>query len=225
MHILDASQGEEQIIEEYLTIRKEIEKWDAFQAENNENNDLRTNLSERKEIIILSKADLIDADHMQEMREIFEKKTGKKVALLISAGAFMNIEELKDLLIEETPENLIIDEEEVGKDVKVYDLKKQVNDKNYKIEALENGDFRVTGVRIEEIARMTDTRYPDGVGRVYDAMDKLGILRKVKLRLHEKIASEGFGFFEGEDDVKMPSILIGEKVFSLDGIMFTRKGL
>lgn len=192
LHLLDASQGEEKVITEYQTIRKEIEKWDAFQAENNENNDLRTSLAERKEIIIFSKADLIDADHMQEMREIFEKETGKKVALLISAGAYMQIDELKDILIKETPENRISEDENTkeNEDVKVYDLKKQTNDKNYTIEALENGDFRVTGVRIEEIARMTDTRYPDGVGRVYDALEKFGILRKIKLKLHEKIESE-----------------------------------
>ncbi len=227
LHLLDASQGEEKVITEYQTIRKEIEKWDAFQAENNENNDLRTSLAERKEIIIFSKADLIDADHMQEMREIFEKETGKKVALLISAGAYMQIDELKDILIKETPENRISEDENTkeNEDVKVYDLKKQTNDKNYTIEALENGDFRVTGVRIEEIARMTDTRYPDGVGRVYDALEKFGILRKIKLKLHEKIESEWFGFFEWEDDVAMPSILIGEKAFSLDGIMFTRKNI
>jgi hypothetical protein len=36
-----------------------------------------------------------------------------------------------------------------------------------------DGDFEVTGERIEEIARMTDLRYVDGINRVYDVMEKL----------------------------------------------------
>lgn len=79
----------------------------------------------------------------------------------------------------------------------MYDLKKKVDPKRCEIERLEDGDFRVTGQRIEEIARMTDTRYTDGVGRVYDVMERFGVLRKIREILREEMLhGNGAGFFE-----------------------------
>jgi hypothetical protein len=33
---------------------------------------------------------------------------------------------------------------------------------------------------MEEIARMTDLRYIDGVNRIYDVMERLGVIRRIK---------------------------------------------
>lgn len=43
---------------------------------------------------------------------------------------------------------------------------------------------------------MTDTRYVDGVNRIYDVMEKLGVMRKLKLLISEELARETSGFFE-----------------------------
>ena len=72
IHLLDASQGEESLIENYLVIRKELENWSDEMAK-------------KDELIVFSKADIIDDDHLAEMKKVFEKKTKKKVALTISA--------------------------------------------------------------------------------------------------------------------------------------------
>lgn len=42
-----------------------------------------------------------------------------------------------------------------------YDLKKLNDPKRCTIKKREDGDYDITGIRIEEIARMTDTRYTD----------------------------------------------------------------
>jgi hypothetical protein len=42
-------------------------------------------MAEKEELIIFSKAELIDGEHLEEMRKNFEKMTGKKVALTLSA--------------------------------------------------------------------------------------------------------------------------------------------
>ena len=78
------------MIENYRVIRKELENWSPAMAD-------------KGELIIFSKADLIDPEQLEEMRKIFEKATKKKVALTISAGAYIRVDELKDLLISEIP--------------------------------------------------------------------------------------------------------------------------
>ncbi len=210
IHLIDATQGEEEIITNYTTIRHELESWSP-------------SMSEKDELIIFSKADIIDAEHLTEMVAFFEKKTGKKVAMTLSAGAYIRIDALKDLLITLIPEKPQPSEASVSNtSVKHYDLKKTHDPKRYQLERLDDGDFRVTGERIEEIARMTDTRYTDGVGRVYDVMEKLGIMRKIKTILRDEMTLEQQGFFEGEDDFDIPSVWIGEKKFSLEGIIFQK---
>lgn len=230
IHLLDASQGEEAMIENYKTIRKELESWSE-------------SMIAKDELIVMSKADICDGEMLEEMKKNFEKATGKKVALTISAGAYMRIDELKDLLIERIPSiksveekniledsegNLMPDAKNIVEDVAsgtvVYDLKnRRADGKKCYIKKREDGDYEVTGERIEEIARMTDTRYVDGVNRIYDVMEKLGVMRKLKLLISEELTRDNSGFFEWEDDFKVPAVWISEKKFSLEWLVFMRE--
>lgn len=179
--MVDVTQGEEEAIIAYKTIRHELENWSDEMAK-------------KEELIIFSKADIIDAEHLEEIVKIFEKNTGKKVSLTISAGAFIRTDELKDLLIEKVPERTEADfetSENTETETKVFDLKRKTDPKKCYVKREESGDFRITGERIEEIARMTDTRYPDGVGRVYDVMERFGVMRKIKqILIDEMLHSE-----------------------------------
>jgi GTP-binding protein len=228
IHLLDATQGEEAMIENYRVIRKELENWNPEMAN-------------KDELIVFSKAELVDPEQLEEMVKIFEKETGKKVAITISAGAFIRIDELRDLLIQRIPdtreEELILVEDDDGmiqspdaepltirgEDIPhFYDLKRQNDPKRCTIRKLENGDYEIKGVRIEEIARMTDTRYTDGVNRVYDVMERMGVMRKLKLLISDGITREDRGFFEGEADFRTPGVWVGGKKFSLEGLIFMK---
>lgn len=213
IHLLDVTAGEEELVDAYQTIRNELENWSSEMAQ-------------KEELIIFSKTDIIDPEHLAEMVQIFEKNTKKHVAMTISAGAYIRTNDLKNLLLERIPERTEADLADTDTEelTKVYDLKKNSDPKRCFIERMENGDFRVTGERIEEIARMTDTRYPDGVGRVYDVMERFGVMRRIKQILtDEMLHSDGAGFFEWEDDIATPSAWIGEKKFSLDGLIFMKE--
>lgn len=213
IHLLDATSSWEELVENYRVIRNELETWNEA-------------MKDKKEIIVFSKADICDAEMLEETAQYFEKETGKKVALTISAWAYIRIDELKDLIIKEVPEKVRVEE---GADAPkltrttIYDLKRKIDPRRVNISRREDGDFTVTGERIEEIARMTDTRYVDGVNRVYDVMEKLNVIRKVKSMVTEEMASGKSGFFEGEDDIPSPSIWIGEKKFSLENIIFMKE--
>jgi len=184
------------MIENYRVIRKELESWNEQMAE-------------KDELIIFSKAELVDPEQLEEMVKIFEKETGKTVNLTISAGAYIRIDELRDLLIQRIPdtrkiETPIVEDadgmiqviEEVDSEARTpdiphfYDLKRQSDPKRCTIRKREDGDYDVTGVRIEEIARMTDTRYTDGVNRVYDVMERMGVMRKLKLLIADGLTRE-----------------------------------
>lgn len=213
IHLLDASQGEEAMIENYHTIRKELENWSSEMAE-------------KEELIIFSKADIIDPEQLEEMKKVFEKATGKFVALTLSAGAYIRIDELKDLLINKIPESLSTEEMEnlENGSTKIYDLKRHSDPKHYTLTRRDDGDFDVVWERIEEIVRMTDTRYIDGINRVYDVMEKMGIMRKIKLIVKDELLSGKWGFFEGEDEIPMPSVWVAGKKFSLENVIFMREG-
>ncbi len=221
IHLIDASVGEEEMVANYRTIRKELENWNKEMAE-------------KEELIVLSKADIIDPEMLREMQKYFEKETGKKVALTISAWAYIRTDELKDLLLERIPEikkeqkeiredsEWYLEATEDDKNIKIYDLKRARDPKKCSVKKREDGDYEVTGERIEEIARMTDLRYVDGVNRIYDVMEKLGVIRKVKAMVMSEMTEGHTGFFEGEEDIPSPSIWISGKKFSLENIIFMR---
>ncbi len=212
IHLLDASNGEEAMIENYKVIRKELESWNEA-------------MKEKAEIIVMSKADICDPEMLEEMKKNFEVATGKKVELTLSAGAYIRIDELKDLLIQKIPKRER-DEEVEGEEkpkMKVYDLRKRSDPRRVRVTKRPDGDFDVSGDRIEEIARMTDLRYSDWINRIYDVMEKLGVIRKVKAMVMTEMTEGNMGFFEGEDDIPNPSVWIGEKKFSLENIIFMKE--
>jgi GTPase len=72
IHLIDASVGEEEMIQSYRVIRQELENWSE-------------EMGEKEELIVFSKSELVDSEHLEEMVKYFEKTTKKKVALTISA--------------------------------------------------------------------------------------------------------------------------------------------
>ena len=189
-------------------------------------------MGKKQELIIFSKSELVDPDHLKEMVEKFEKSSGKKVALTISAGAFIHIDELKDLLLETVPQTSSSTESEAreafenseAKHQKFYDLKDDSRHaKKYTLTRIDDYNFEVHGERIEEIVRMTNMGYIDGVNRVYDVMEKMGIIRKIKSQLVHDLENGGkTGFFEGEADIESPNVWIADKKFSLENILFMK---
>jgi Domain of unknown function (DUF1967) len=195
-------------------------------------------MREKEELIVFSKCELVDTEMLEEMRVEFEASTEKKVDLIISAWAYIRVDDLKDLLIQRIPENRppleILTEDKDGillaavgtekKSVKVYDLRRASDPKRVSIKKREDGDYDVTGERMEEIARMTDLRYIDGVNRIYDVMERLGVIRRIKAMVTSDMVEGRTGFFEWEDDIASPSVWISGKKFSLENVMFMREG-
>lgn len=84
--------------------------------------------------------------------------------------------------------------------------------------------WTISGKRIEQIVRMTDFANPEAVMRVYDILERLGMIRKVESQLTKICESQGRDnsfFFEGsEDDDITPVIRIGERDIPLEKLKF-----
>jgi len=144
--------------------------------------------------------DLVDEADWESKKRAIAKKIfpGKKKGEIfaISAGAYIGLDALKDAIIRSIPTK--IEPPETPQEyVRVYDLKKNTEDPHdYTLTQTDANTFLVTGKRIEEIVRMTDMRYPDAVGRVYDIMEKVGITRKVEKTISQEVLNDGSGFYE-----------------------------
>jgi GTP-binding protein len=191
VHMLDAT--EENLEENYKTIKEELHKFDA-------------SLSDKPEIIVLNKADLLDEESLEEKKKAI-KKVSKKEVYLISAAARTNLEALMQELYKEVQKLRLektVDDAEIQTEglpvfrphirQRQFEVKDPVEVEN------ENGEkyklYEVTGKRIEQVAIMTDHHHREGLERIYYFLNRIGI-QKVLQR-------KGIGFGD--------RIKIGEKV-------------
>jgi len=92
----------------------------------------------------------------------------------------------------------------------------------FRIERAGDREFVVTGERIEQIVRMTNMQSFEAVARVYDILEKMKVLSKVRTML---LSSPQDYFFEGSEDAgdDLGRIVIAGRVFPLEKTLFAKK--
>ena len=83
LHLIDLS--EDKLTENYLKVRNELSKYDKI-------------LTEKKEIIVFNKSDLIEKNEIEEKLKIFKKKVKKKYEI-ISVATDKNLIGLRKILL------------------------------------------------------------------------------------------------------------------------------
>jgi GTPase involved in cell partitioning and DNA repair len=117
------------ISKNYFEIRKEIELFSK-------------NVAKKKEIIVLSKADLFDSEMIDFIKNNVQKELKVKKIFVISTLSNLNIENLKNYLIEKI-DTKVIQKIQKDKTIKIYDLK-NIDDPNfYKITEINDFEFEV----------------------------------------------------------------------------------
>lgn len=213
LHLLDLYRLDK-IFEDYKNIRQELK---IFSLE----------VDKKQEIIVFSKADLLDSEMKKFILSEFRKKFKKKNIFIISSATGEWILELKDYLIDNFSTS-IIENEKIKfineKELKVIDLKNQEDPKNIKLEYIWDFKFRASWKRLEQIVRMTDFENIEAVMRVYDVLDKLWVIRKVESKLKSILKNEDIDnsfFFEwNEDDWFSPKIIVWNKEIPLDKLKY-----
>lgn len=211
LHLLDLSQGEGGVIQNYNDVHRELGLFSD-------------DLIKKDEIIVFSKADIIHPDEIDALTKKLTKRFKGKKCFTISAAGYYGIDALKDYLIskfaEKSKENTETIEEVAP--MKMYDLKNFHKSDSFRIVRNGEREFVIEGERIEQIVRMTDMKNFEAVARVYDILEKLHITSKVHAMLRAKI---GDYFFEGTGDEDFGKITIAGRVFPLEKTIFQKKSL
>ncbi len=214
LHLLDLYRLD-QLLEDYENIRFELGQFNP-------------ELLEKQEIIVFSKWDLLDEEMKQFIVWEFQKRFWKKQTFVISSATWEWVDELKDHLItnyttawQYNKEDIFINQEEL----KVIDLREEDDPRNISFEYLWDYIFSASGKRLEQIVRMTDFQNPEAVMRVYDVLEKLGVIKKIESKLSAILANEEVDnsfFFEWESDENdfTPKVKIGEKIIELNKLKF-----
>ena len=159
--------------------------------------------------------------------EEFKKKFKKKNIFVISAATGEGIEKLKDYLIDNFSTS-VVDHSELNfineKELTLLDLRIEEDPKHVDLEYLGDYKFKASGKRLEQIVRMTDFQNIDAVMRVYDVLDKMGVIKKVESKLNQLLEQDNMDnsfFFEGSDNEGFsPKIIVGRREIPLDKLKY-----
>ena len=156
----------------YKTIRNELKKYDK-------------ELSEKEEIIVVNKIDLISDETIEKrLKEI--KKVAKTAKVFLISG--LTREGLKPLLFEVVKKLIKLKaahrkQEAISKKKTIPILHPHLDKTKYiltKIEPLKDHKlFHISGKRIEQLISMTDLKNQEGLERIYHYFEKSGIKKEI----------------------------------------------
>lgn len=212
LHLLDMYRMD-QVFSDYENIRKELELFSS-------------DLALKKEIIVFSKADLLDKEMKDFIVWEFSKKYKKEI-YVISSATWEWIDNLKDYLIDNYAKDIKIEEDykkDEIKEIKIYDLKNDINPKAVEVKYLWDFKFQASWVRLEQIVRMTDFDNREALLRVYDVLDKLWVMRiiepELKKLLEESWKDNSFFFEWNEEEAVNPKVVISWREIALDKLKY-----
>ena len=191
LHMIDAYSDD--IAAAYQTIRHELANYSV-------------DLTNRPEIIAITKIDGLDDDIIKMQVDALRSVAGKTPIFTISSSAHKGLTEVLRALREQVvkareTEVLATPEEEI----ETITLNAQEKASAWAVERIESDDeptsFTVTGEKIERFARRTDFNNYDSVNRLRDILKKLGIAHELRRQGAEgdsaiRIAGHEFTFLE-----------------------------
>ena len=213
LHLLDLSRLDK-VFQDYIDIRHELEVFSDL-------------LKNKEEIVVFSKADLLDSEMKDFVLEEFKAKYPDQKVFMMSSASREGVEELIDFLIDTYSTSIEDDlpEEELVSDLVVFNLKEKADPRKVDVKYLWDMKFIATGERLEQIVRMTDFDNTEAVIRVYDVLDKMWVIKLIEPKL-ERITEwtnlDNKFFFEWNDDAEdfSPKVQIAGKNIPLDKLRY-----
>lgn len=172
LHLIDAYSDD--VASAYKTIRNELNKYNI-------------NLSDRPEIVALTKTEGLDDDMVQMQIDAIKAVAGKSPVLAISSSAHKGLTEVLRLLKQKKIESRAIEAvvEDDSEELETISLSNAKIAESWKVERVENEDiisFIVSGEKIEKFARTTNFGYYEAENRLRDIMKKMGISHELRRR-------------------------------------------
>lgn len=172
LHLIDAYSDD--VAATYKAIRSELHSYNV-------------DLSDKPEIIALTKIDGLDDDIVQMQIDAVKKVSGKKPVFAISSTAHKGLTEVLRALRQKTIEaRAVVQEvEDESEQLETISLSSTKLAEGWKVERVEEDDsivFVVSGDKIEKFARTTNFGHYEAENRLRDIMKKLGIAHELRRR-------------------------------------------
>ena len=213
LHLLDLSRLDK-VFQDYTDIRHELEVFSDL-------------LKNKEEIVVFSKADLLDSEIKKFVLDEFKDKYPKQKVFMISSASKEWVPELIDFLID-TYSTSIEDDlppEELVSDLVVFDLKEKSDPRKVEVKYLWDMKFKASWERLEQIVRMTDFTNVEAVIRVYDVLEKMWVVKDIESKL-ERITEwkdlDNSFFFEWNNEAEdfSPTLEVAGKKIPLDKLRY-----
>ncbi len=185
LHVVDVSL--ENSFDNYEKINTELKKFDE-------------ELSNREQILVLNKIDIVDFEHAQEIKEDFKKKFNiDKEIFLISTATKVGIKELLN--------HIYIKLEEI-EDIKIeLDIEEDFDslnndDSDFVVTKLNKNTYNVVGGKLKRLASVTDIRNTQQIKRFTNILDSMGVydeLRRLGVQNQDTIIVAGIELTFDED--------------------------
>jgi GTP-binding protein len=164
-------------------------------------------LTDRPEIIALTKVDGLDDEMIQMQIDTVRAVAGKTQVLAISSSAHKGLTEVLRVLNTEVVKSRQVAEsvDDNEEEIETISLSNAKIAESWKVDRVENEDgkiyFVVTGEKIEKFARTTNFGHYEAENRLRDIMKKMGIAHELRRRGAEgnsiiKIGNDEFTFLE-----------------------------
>lgn len=170
IHLLDGT--EEDLVKNYKTIVKELKDFDK-------------ELAKKEEIIVINKIDMLTEEEISVKIKKLKKATKKKNIYTISG---ITREGLKPMVFEAIELLEILKKKAAKEGNKVIEkppvLKPHLEKVKFMIDSISKENdhkiFKISGKRIDQILVMTEISNREGLERVYQFMDKMGIKKAIE---------------------------------------------
>lgn len=165
LHLIDVHS--EDVVADYKTITKELA-------------DYNQDLADKPRIIVLTKADSIEAAGLKKLQKLVQKAAGNIPVMTMSSLSKVGVPEVLRAIYAIVKEAHEAREaaEPKPEDIPVIELATPPD--FWQVTVEEDGSYRVTGARMEGFARRTNWDSNDGVERLRDIMRKIGVAKELR---------------------------------------------
>lgn len=173
----------EELLEKYNIIRKELKKYSEV-------------LSERDEIVLITKKELLQEQDIEKIKKIFDKKNID--IMFVSSHTGDGIKEMLEKVwsvLEIVNEKLAKEELEKKEEIPVF----KIESKDEQIFSIDKKDgiYYVMGSKVEEFVQRTDLTNEYSVERLQRRLEKIGVFKALKnfgVKEEDEVEISGFRF-------------------------------
>ncbi len=158
VHLLDVTRDD--LKEDYKKLNDELK---LFSKE----------LAKKPQMLVVSKIDATIPEIIEETKANFKKEKPIFISSVTGEGLDPFLYALKDMVLKQRAKKIVPKKSKNGK--KVFRPHLEIPDiRQFEVEKVDEGNFRITGKRIEQLSIMTDTNKRGAILRMYDIFKKIG---------------------------------------------------